>query len=476
MLRNKYIWITLAAVAVILVIGGIYAFNNPQSTQSAEEPELQTTTVRRGDLVIFASGVGTLVPVTEVDLAFASSGRLTELYVRVGDQVLAGEILAERQSLESISSLQAKLASAEMELLSAQQDLQALYDNAAKKQAQAQLDLANASQSLEDAQYQRLIQQPGYRGSDASIALVEAELVLAEQQVEKAQAAFDKVAHKVEDDPSRANALAQLESAKANRDAIQRNLNWYLGTPSEDEQELLDAEVAFAHAQLEAAQRAYDDLVDGVDPAELAQAQARLKNAEAGLAEVQENLLGSVLTAPFDGIVTWVGAQAGENIGTSAIITLADLSEAILEIYLDETDLDKIDLDYQVEVVFDALPDEVFTGQVVQVDPSLTTVDGVPAIRALVRLDPTSFAKPKFLPIGASASVDVIGGRAENVLLVPVEALRELSPDEYAVFVMQDSQPVLRPVTVGLMDLTFAEITAGLEAGELVTTGIVETQ
>jgi HlyD family secretion protein len=74
-----------------------------------------------------------------------------------------------------------------------------------------------------------------------------------------------------------------------------------------------------------------------------------------------------------------------------------------------------------------------------------------------------------------NATVEIIGGRAENAVLVPVEALRELSPGEYAVFVMENGEPTLRLVNVGLMDFTFAEILSGVEAGETVTTGIVDT-
>jgi hypothetical protein len=70
----------------------------------------------------------------------------------------------------------------------------------------------------------------------------------------------------------------------------------------------------------------------------------------------------------------------------------------------------------------------------------------------------------------------VIGGRTEDAVLVPVEALREISPGEYTVFVMEDGEPRLCVVTVGIMDFTSAEITSGLEAGEVVTTGIVETE
>ena len=143
---------------------------------------------------------------------------------------------------------------------------------------------------------------------------------------------------------------------------------------------------------------------------------------------------------------------------------------------MDETDLDKVGLNYEVEVIFDALPDDLFIGHVVQIDPKLTMVDGVTAVRALVRLDPESFNKPQTLPVGMNAAVEVIGGRAEGALIVPVEALRELSPGQYAVFVMENDEPVLRVVQVGLMDFTSAEIISGVEQGDVVSTGVVDTE
>ena len=57
-----------------------------------------------------------------------------------------------------------------------------------------------------------------------------------------------------------------------------------------------------------------------------------------------------------------------------------------------------------------------------------------------------------------------------------VEALRQLDEGEYAVFVIVDGQPRLQQVEVGLQDYTYAEIKSGLEQGDVVTTGIVETQ
>jgi multidrug resistance efflux pump len=71
-----------------------------------------------------------------------------------------------------------------------------------------------------------------------------------------------------------------------------------------------------------------------------------------------------------------------------------------LEIYLDETDLDKIDLDYEVEVVFDALPDSIFYGHVIQLDPSLYQSQNVSTIKGLVQLDDESAMQVAALPLG----------------------------------------------------------------------------
>jgi multidrug efflux pump subunit AcrA (membrane-fusion protein) len=90
-------------------------------------------------------------------------------------------------------------------------------------------------------------------------------------------------------------------------------------------------------------------------------------------------------------------------------------------------------------------------------------------------LDSESFSKPQTLPLGLNATVEVIKSKAENVLLVPVEALVDLSEGKYAVFVMENDEPKLQTVTVGLMDYTYAEIQDGLSEGDIVTTGIVET-
>jgi multidrug efflux pump subunit AcrA (membrane-fusion protein) len=105
--------------------------------------------------------------------------------------------------------------------------------------------------------------------------------------------------------------------------------------------------------------------------------------------------------------------------------------------------------------------------------PELDTSSNSSLVHAIVKLKDSIDAH---LPSGTSAAVDVIGGKAEDAVLIPVEALHEIGDGKYTVFVMENGTPKLRVVQVGLQDITYAEIKSGIQAGEIVTTGIVETQ
>jgi multidrug efflux pump subunit AcrA (membrane-fusion protein) len=125
-------------------------------------------------------------------------------------------------------------------------------------------------------------------------------------------------------------------------------------------------------------------------------------------------------------------------------------------------------------VTFDILPDRVFKGTVTEVYPTLDTTSANSAlVHFIARLsDPISYD----LPSGSTASVDVIGGRAENAVLVPVEALHKFGEGKYALFVMQNGKLHLRIVDIGIQDLSKAEVLSGLKAGDVVSTGIVKTK
>jgi RND family efflux transporter MFP subunit len=212
----------------------------------------------------------------------------------------------------------------------------------------------------------------------------------------------------------------------------------------------------------------------GPDITDVEVAQAKLNSAEAALEGARAALEGATIVAPLSGVITAVDAQVGETVGSASIISLADLAHPQVEIWVDEVDVHSVAPGYEVEVVFDALPDDVFTGHVIRVEPALATIQNAPTVIAFASLDVSDVST--LPPLGANARVEVTAGRAENALLVPVEALRELGPGQYAVMVVVDGEPQMREVEVGIMDYTYAEIVSGLEEGERVSTGMVPTQ
>jgi multidrug efflux pump subunit AcrA (membrane-fusion protein) len=137
-------WIILALV--VLAGAGGYAYyrmfyNNP--SEQTDENELQTATVRKGDLVIYASGSGTLVAATEASFGFDTNGQVKESFVSIGDVVEAGQLLAELDnSSQELAYNQAKrdlaeltspyaIASAEQALAEAQVDVDSAYSHLA---------------------------------------------------------------------------------------------------------------------------------------------------------------------------------------------------------------------------------------------------------------------------------------------------------------------------------------------------------
>jgi len=150
------------------------------------------------------------------------------------------------------------------------------------------------------------------------------------------------------------------------------------------------------------------------------------------------------------------------------------LEDPLLCFWVEESDMSGVAVGNRVEIVFEALPDDTFTGEVIRVDPALVTVDRTLAVQAWASVDLASH--PANLLGGMNAEIEVISAESTDTLLVPVQALRELGEGQYAVFVMQpDGEMELRPVEVGLQDFVNAEIVSGLEMGEIVSTGVEES-
>lgn len=458
--KKKRTWLILSLLLLVAAVGAYTLVSRKAAAEaaSASEAEMQTAVARLGEIVVSASGTGQVIPASEVELSFDESGVLTEMNVGVGQQVKVGDVLARMQSNEDADTLAAELSEAELAVAQAQKSLDDLYVNADATRTAAMNNVATYSQAVRDAQYQlEFYSEPAYlRGLDTMEAVdkMKAEL-------DAARIAFDPFKYLSEYNQAREDALEELNEAQARYDAAVKRLNYHYT-------------LQVAQANLDSARQEYERYQDGPPTSDVAVAEAELVNAQARLKLAQQALQSIDLVAPMDGVVMDITADVGDSVSNSAVITLADLQRPSLEVYIDETDLDKVAVGYPVEVTFDALPDEVITGTVTAVYPGLQAISNVNAIKVLVQLNPGENSAS--LPVGLNASVEIIAGKAKEAILVPIEALRDLGGGEFAVFVVENSEPVLRVVTVGLRDITYAQILSGVQAGDVVTTGIVASQ
>lgn len=460
----------LIALGVILIVGASgFAFYRmvyrPAHTPVDQSRPIQTAVVYRGDLVIYARGKGTLSPSRDIKLGFGTSGPLSELRVAAGSKVHAGDVLAVQGGRDR---MQAAAAADQLAVMQAKRALELLNENASVVAAQAQLDLANAQDALNTAQVRWSVEQQGNRASPAMLAAADARVKLAQSDLAQAERDLGQHPHDAALQLAYANALRANDTALA-------NWNWITGHPTKIRQAQLDAGVALAKARVAQAELVWARVKGGPDPDALAMAKQQLVLAEAQYAVSQHNLDGSLIRAPIDGTISSVTEVVGRDV-SGTFITLVDLSQMQLDISMDATDLNKIGLGHEVEVTFDALPNQVFSGRVIVLQPSLSVTGPISTIKGLVQLDVGATAARKNLMLGMTAMVDVIGGRARGVLIVPVEALRKQGPGKYAVYVVEGAGQVLRPVEVGLMDSNFAEIRSGLKVGEVVSTAIVLTK
>jgi HlyD family secretion protein len=319
----------------------------------------------------------------EVSVASEIPGRVVEVLAAEGQAVERGDPLfrLDEASIEvrrrkATAVAAAAVTAARLQLVKAEQELDALLETAPLVMAQAQSDLAAARDALDDAQRRRAYQQSGRRATDETIEGVEAQLALAEEAVDQADHTAANLSDLSSSDPKRAAAEAALYGARQQRDAIKTNLNWYTGEPTDIDQAMLDARVALAEAQVLQAQLEWEKWKDGPDPSALELAQASVDNAKAQLEAAEATAAAELDTldldadkitvrAPVSGVVLTRLIEPGEVVAAGAtVFTIGQLDALRITVYLPEDRYGGVSLGEQAQVTVDTFPGDQFVAMV----------------------------------------------------------------------------------------------------------------
>jgi HlyD family secretion protein len=441
-------WIAILALLVIV----IFVINNQNRARNAAMDEYQTVKLERSDMVVIVGATGIVEANQTADLDWQTTGRVESVNVAVNDRVKAGDIMADLAD----NTLPQSVILAQADLVGAQKALEDLI-NSNTESAEAYKTLLEAEQDLRDEDDDR--DQWNY--NDANIDRVNefrADFIAKEEDYKIYKTAYEAVKDLPTDDPKRVQAKQERDDAKLVRDKALRALNYLLGKAYGQQvaEDFADADIA--QAKLNDAQRDWDRVKNGANADDINAAEAKVAAAEATVA------LGWV-EAPFNGTVTQVEPKVGDQVssGTRAF-RIDDLSELYVDVQISEVDINRVVIGQEVELSFDAISGQTYTGDVTEVATvGEDTGSGVDFTVTLRIVDPDKQVRP-----GMTAAVNIIVTKKENVLAIPSRAVRT-SDGQRIVYVLRgnSAQPV--NIEVGAISDTSIEVVSGnVKEGDLI--------
>jgi len=487
----KILLITIFIVALIVPILGCGT-----ESDEAEPPETQIVAVQRGDLTIDIMAAGNLALSHTEDLAFDlfyQEGTVEEVLVEEGDIVIAGQVLASLDTEEweeELSALEDDVTVEERDLLQTQINLitstQNLKDAQNNEEAK-ELALLNAQISLDQANYNLEVAQETYTWPEIEIAKADIERLEAwleyalESQVESSNSAWDRL----------------VTRYGAELDAAERTLDALLEGYDTEEVAIKRKQVEAAEMSLSQAQKNLDEVAGEVAKKEL---EVRLKevlveDAQKALLDAQDELdeaksKSPIITALFDGFITRVNVEGGDEVMTGTVaVQLADPNKFEAEIMVSEMDILQVKEGGEASVQVDAMSGISLPATVTHISPTATIQSGVVNYEIKIEVQSLEQAEevikqqqqglqsgqlPAMMPEnfqlreGLTVTVSILVDERTDVLMVPNSAITRRGAQSYVKVVSADGTIEERVIQTGISDWQYTEVTGGLSEGEQV--------
>lgn len=481
-------------ILTALVIGGFRFLrqNQAQSESEAEPLVVDRVVVESGDLTVTVSATGAIAPIRQVPLLFELVAPVREVMVIAGQTVISGDVLASLNTTDYESTL----FDAQVALDLQQVAFDALTSPAREEDIAVAQAAVNAAQAAVNASYSTSLSQ---NQTAEDIARLQVELAgnsLWQAQLQRdaalnsapnipfldinnlPQEIIDTVPPDVLDDvvtningliggfnsstainPSQFDVqLNQLggtvEIAEANYDAAQ---NRPLNTSS----------LGSAQVSLIQAQQTLDRLLNGSTPQDVELAELDLQRTRLTLRQSELLLNRTQLRAPFDGIIAQQNLTVGELPPTQLpAMILMDVSEFVVDLPVDETDVVNVTIGQQVEFTLDALPDAQITGVVERVSLTPTRIGSLVTYVVRVRLDETDAP----ILVGMSVTARIATEELTDVALIPNRYIRIDRTTQQAFITVERGQGRFEEIEIeiGARNERVTQVVSGVSVGDVV--------
>ncbi len=470
--RKKKIIIAVSAVALLAIVVIISVFATRR-----EEAEVTTIKIEvRPELRQSVTASGEVRPIRYIKLTSEVPGRIEEIYVNAGDQVIKGKPLVRIDPTQLQSNQEAQWAAAQASL----NDVQS-----------ARNAVAAAEQALVVA--------------EASVASARQQLVATQTAVDRAEVDLN---------------TAQRE-LKRNTDLIEAGVtSRFEYDAARDRFEQAKIALQTAKANLESQRIAVKEAVERANQQKIAVRDARtgIKTSEMRASQQQALLRGqasqrskATQLSPLNGVVADIPTRVGEfavaGLSTTPLMTIADMSTINVEVNVDETEISNVEVGQQAKVKVDALGEKELTAVVTQKNPlavsksdtqgglsNRVNVQEAKEFKVTVELRDMSDEVRDSLRPGMSATATITTKTKNNVIAVPLEAIVEKAPPSPSptatiagsvpapspsetpknlrgVFILEGNKVRFIEVTTGITGEADIEITSGVQQGMEVVRG-----
>src|SRR6266496_1033921 len=401
--RKKKIIIGVAAVVLLAVVVIVSVFATRK-----EESEVTTVKIEtRPELRQTVTASGEVRPVRYIKLTSEVPGRIEEIYVNAGDQVVKGKPLVRIDPTQLQSNQEAQWAAAQASL----NDVQA-----------ARNAVSSAQQGLVVA--------------ESSVAAARQQLVALQNAVERAQVDLNTAQRELK---RNTDLIESGVASRAEYDAAR------------DRYDQAKIALSTARANLESQKIAVNEAVERANQQKISvqEAKTSIKSSEMRANQQQALLRGSssqrskaTQLSPLNGVVadipTRVGTFAVAGLSTTPLMTIADMSTINVEVQVDETEIADVQVGQPAKVKVDAFGDKEVQGTIKQKTPlavgKSSTTGGLSItintqeakeFRVVIELTNMPNDVREGLRPGMSATATITTKTKPNVLAVPLQSIVE---------------------------------------------------
>ncbi len=402
--KTAIVVVSLALVLAVLLSVTLFARRNSGAANTALSNVIHLS---KTELVNSISVSGTIESSNTQSVYSTLNYLVAEIYVRVGDKVAAGDLLA-------------TLDTAVLELDIAQQ--RSTLDNSQKN---AFLDL-----QIKKLTYENLKKQYD-NGLNTELVNAEATLETAEFDLQTKKETFEN------------NKSLFASGYISGQELNQSETNYLLAVTTYDK-----AVSSLATTKIKVEQ-------------DLMIAEANLKNAEAAyqndtqqiaLQKLEKNLADSLIKAPLDGTVTAIYAKVGSP-GSGLLFIIEDTETLIITAYVKEYDIGHIQKGQKVTIKADATGDVLLQGEVVKIAPTSAksaTGDTIVSSTAEFETQIAVLDHDTGLKIGMNTRLEIILEKKDGVYALPYDAVTVNAEGRSIIYAVtnENSKPLIKELVV----------------------------